>query len=311
MAKAEKVAICGEILPPMKARLVSIVLVLLLATGIPTKAQLDIPQKSPKANISFRVGVTDVTINYCSPAVRGRGIWGKLVPYDKIWRAGANEATTIEISTDITIAGKVLPKGKYGFFLIPAKDGPWTAVFNKVWDQWGAYKYDAEKDALRIQVPAKPLSDVIEHLRYRITEKDIENGMIVMEWERRQVAIPFFTDAVNLSMQNVEHALKLAKDEDRWWMNIEAAEFLLDHYCDANLALEYANASIKLKPTVRNYWVKAQILAWKKDLLGAVAAANEATILSSIKGNSEETEYYNSIKEQLEANKLKWAQGNY
>lgn len=292
----------------MKARFVSLVLVLLLATGIPTKAQLDIPQKSPKANISFRVGVTDVTINYCSPAVRGRGIWGKLVPYDKIWRAGANEATTIEISTDITIAGKVLPKGKYGFFLIPAKDGPWTAVFNKVWDQWGAYKYDAEKDALRIQVPAKPITDVIEHLRYRITEKDIENGMIVMEWERRQITIPFFTDAVNLSMQNVENALKLAKEEDKWWMNIEAAEFLLDHYCDANLALKYANASLELKPTVRNHWAKAKILAWKNDLVGAIAEADKAMELGT-KGNKEEQEYFVSIKEQLNAGLQRWQKG--
>lgn len=295
----------------MKTRFVSLIAFIFWAASIPAFAQLDIPQKSPKANISFRVGVTDVAINYCSPAVRGRGIWGKLVPYDKIWRAGANEATTIEISTNITIMGTVLPKGKYGFFLIPSKDGPWTAVFNKVWDQWGAYNYESDKDALRIQIPVKSLTDVVEHLRYRITEKDIENGMIIMEWERRQIVIPFFTDAVNLSIQNVENALKLAKEEDKWWMNIEAAEFLLDHYCDVNLALEYANASIKLKPTVRNYWVKAQLLAWKKDLLGAVAAANEATLLSSIKGNSEETEYYNSIKEQLEASKLKWGQGNY
>ncbi len=296
---------------PMKTLFVSLLVFVQLLAFIPSNAQLDIPQKSPKANISFRVGVTDVTITYCSPAVRGRGIWGKLVPYDKVWRAGANEATVIEISTDITISGTVLLKGKYGFFLIPSKEGTWTAVFNKVWDQWGAYKYDANKDALRIQVQAKPLTEVVEHLRYRITEKDIENGVIVMEWERRQVIIPFTTDAVNLSMENVQRALKAAKEEDKWWMNIEAAEFLLDHYCDVNLALEYTNASIQLKPTVRNYWVKAQLLAWKKDLSGAIAAADEATKLSTIKGNSEEKEYYTTIKEELEAHKLKWAKGNY
>lgn len=292
----------------MKARFVCPLLALLLAIGIPAKAQLDIPQKSPKATISFRVGVTDVTINYCSPAVRGRGIWGKLVPYDKIWRAGANEATTIEISTDITLMGTILPKGKYGFFLIPAKEGPWTAVFNKVWDQWGAYSYNADKDALRIAVQAKSLSDVVEHLRYRITEKDIENGLIVLEWERKQVLIPFTTDAVNHTLQNVEKALAQAKEEDRWWINIEAAEFLLDNFCDAHLALSYTEASIKLKPTARNHWAKAQILAWKNNLAGAIAAANKATELGT-KGDKEEKEYYASIKEQLTASIQSWQKG--
>lgn len=292
----------------MKAPLASLFVFLFLVVHMPSQAQLDIPQKSPKATISFRVGNTDVTIDYCSPGVRGRGIWGKLVPYDKIWRAGANEATTVTISTDIIFGGSILPKGKYGFFLIPSKDGPWTAVFNKVWDQWGAYNYDKTYDALRLQVEAKPLTEVAEHLRYRITERDIENGLIVMEWERKQVLIPFTTDAMNQTLLNVETALKLAQEEDKWWMNIEAAEFLLDNFCDVNLGLVYANASIELKPTVRNYWVKAQLLAWKNDLPGAIAAADKATELS-IKATKDEKEYYASIKEQLESAKNKWEKG--
>jgi tetratricopeptide (TPR) repeat protein len=268
------------------------------------QAQLDVPQKSPKANISFRVGITDVTINYCSPAVRGRGIWGKLVPYDKVWRAGANEATTVEFSTEIVMSGVVLPKGKYGLFLIPSKNGSWTAIFNKVWDQWGAYNYDEIKDALRIPIEAKSLTEVVEHLRYRITEKDIENGIIIMEWERKQVIIPFATDAINQSMNNIEKALKTAKDQDKWWLHMEAAELQLDHYCNVDLALAHANTSIKLKPTVRGYWGKARALAWKQDYAGAIAATEKAKTLSAT--NNEEKEYYASVKEQLEASLKEW-----
>lgn len=270
----------------------------------PAQAQLDIPQKSPKANISFRVGVTDVTINYCSPAVRGRGIWGKLVPFDKVWRAGANEATTIDFSTNITVGGVVLPKGKYGFFLIPSKSGNWTAIFNKVWDQWGAYDYEAEKDALRVSIEVKNLTEVVEHLRYRITEKNIENGLIVMEWERKQIILPFATDAINQSMENIEKALKSAKEEDKWWMHIEAAELQLEHYCDVNIGLAHTNASIALKPTVRNYWAKAQLMAWKKDYVAAIAAADKALELSNT--NKEEKDFYASIKGQIEAETQIW-----
>lgn len=267
-------------------------------------AQLDIPQKSPKANVSFRVGLTDVTITYSSPAVRGRGIWGKLVPYDKVWRAGANEATTIEFSTDVTVGGKLLPKGKYGLFLIPAREGVWIAIFNKVWDQWGAYQYEHTKDALRAQVAVKNLNEVVEHLRYRITEKDIENGVVVMEWERKQVSIPFFTDAITMTMANVEKALKTAKETDKWWIHIEAAEFLLEYNCDLDDAMAYTDASIALKPCVRNYWAKARLLAQKKDYAGALAAAEKAT--SYGKSNKEETEYYASVKNPLTAAMQQW-----
>lgn len=267
-------------------------------------AQLDIPQKSPKANVALRVGLTDVAIQYSSPAVRGRGIWGKLVPYDKVWRAGANEATVVEFSTNVSIGGKSLPKGKYSLFLIPAKDGNWTAIFNKVWDQWGAYQYDQSKDELRISVTAKNLSDIVENLRYRITTKSVEHGMIVMEWERKQITIPFATDAINLTIKNVNEALKTAPEKDKWWINAEAAEFLVENNGDMDKALNYANQSIQLKSCVRNYWVKAQILAKKQDMAGALAAADKALALS--KKDEQEKEFYASVKSQMDAATQQW-----
>src|SRR5688572_3927170 len=101
---------------------------------------ITLPRVSPKASVSYTIGLTDVEIHYGSPAVKGRPVWGSLVPYDKIWRAGANEATTIEFSTDVNMEGQTLRAGKYALFIIPGETD-WTIIFNKKHDQWGAFGY--------------------------------------------------------------------------------------------------------------------------------------------------------------------------
>ena len=121
-----------------KTILSGLIAVLFLSTGF--AQELELPRKSPKASISYSVGLTDITINYSSPSVRERAVWGKLVPWGKVWRAGANEATTVEFSTDVYVEGELLPAGKYSFFLIPKKEEKWTAIFNKVAYQLGAYE---------------------------------------------------------------------------------------------------------------------------------------------------------------------------
>ncbi len=113
------------------------------------------PRVSPKASLKQTVGLTDITITYSRPGVKGRKIWGGLVPYGKVWRTGANEATTFEVSDDVTIDGKPLPKGIYSLHTIPGPD-QWTIIFNKVANQWGSFNYDESKDALRVTaVPQK------------------------------------------------------------------------------------------------------------------------------------------------------------
>ena len=140
---------------------------------------------SPKASVMQTVGFTDVTIDYSRPGVKGRTIWGALVPYNKVWRAGANEATTINFSTDVTIEGKSLPAGKYGFFTIPNKDS-WTLIFNKVADQWGAFQYNEAEDALRVTV--KPESNNFqEWLAYTITKTGDKSAVVSLEWEKLKV----------------------------------------------------------------------------------------------------------------------------
>ena len=125
-----------------------------------------------------------ITIHYSKPSVKGRTIWGALVPYDSVWRAGANEATTFETDKDIKIEDQLLPAGKYGFFLLPRKNGAWTAIFNKVAKQWGAFKYDSTKDQLRVEVKVKTVDQPVETLNYQITRKGFS-----LNWERISVPV--------------------------------------------------------------------------------------------------------------------------
>ncbi|MEG1589316.1 DUF2911 domain-containing protein [Chryseobacterium sp.] len=139
---------------------------------------------SPPATATEKIKDATITIEYNSPSVKGRTIWGDLVAYDKVWRAGANDATTFETDKDITVQGKKLPAGKYSFFLIPKKSGTWTAIFNKEPKQWGAYKYEEAKDALRVDVKTKALPATQEALVYKVNK----NGF-TMDWDKISVPV--------------------------------------------------------------------------------------------------------------------------
>ena len=127
---------------------------------------------SPKETTTGEINGVEVSINYCAPSVKGRKIWGELVPYDKIWRAGANEATTMEFGKDISIQNNKLPAGKYSFFVIPNKE-KCTLIFNNDFKQWGSYNYSMDKDQLRIDVRPILNSKGIEKLVYEISDKTI------------------------------------------------------------------------------------------------------------------------------------------
>ncbi|SMB99215.1 conserved hypothetical protein [Hymenobacter roseosalivarius DSM 11622] len=138
---------------------------------------------SPPATVSTTVGAAKITVDYSRPSMKGRKIFGALEPYGKVWRTGANEATTFEASQAVTINGQALPAGKYALFTIPGEQ-EWTIIFNKTAEQWGAYKYDEKQDALRVKVkPTKPAQPVEQ-----FTIKADKAGTIMMTWENSQVA---------------------------------------------------------------------------------------------------------------------------
>ena len=139
---------------------------------------------SPAATAKGNINGAEITINYNSPSVKGREIWGKLVPYGKVWRAGADEATTFETSKDITVGGQKLPSGKYSFFVIPEKDKA-TIIFNTESKQWGAYDYDIKKDKLRINVKPQAQYDSTERLTYAVNKDNM-----TLSWEKWNLVVP-------------------------------------------------------------------------------------------------------------------------
>jgi hypothetical protein len=149
-------------------------------SGMAAFAQMDSkkPLASPRDSVSGMAGSATLTINYGSPSVKGRKIWGGLEKYGVVWRAGANEATTFTTDKDIMVEGHALPAGKYGFFLIPSK-GKWTVIFNSVPNQWGAFKYDSTKDVLRVMVKARKAAMPHERLVYVIDPKGF-----AMDWDQ-------------------------------------------------------------------------------------------------------------------------------
>lgn len=142
---------------------------------------------SPKAMVKQTIGFTDVIIDYSRPGVKGRTIWGNLVAYNVVWRAGADEATKITFGSDVIINGKKLKAGSYSFFVIPTKNS-WTIIFNKVATQWGAFEYNEAEDALRIEVKTEE-GNFQEWLAYTITKRVDNSAIIRLEWEK--IKVPF------------------------------------------------------------------------------------------------------------------------
>lgn len=158
--------------------------VYLLTLVVSVFAQAQDKKASPAETAKGTINGSEITINYGSPSVRGRVIWGELVPYGKVWRAGANEATTFETSKDITVAGQKLPAGKYALFVIPEKDNI-TVIFNKDTKQWGAYDYDAKKDQLRVKVEPKAKPESTEKMSFSINKDNV-----TLSWDKWDIPIP-------------------------------------------------------------------------------------------------------------------------
>ncbi|MCP4654159.1 MAG: DUF2911 domain-containing protein [bacterium] len=210
------------------------------------------PRLSPSASVSQIAGITEIAITYARPSVKERAIWGELVPYDKVWRAGANEATTFAVSTDATVEGKPLAAGKYSLFTIPGKD-KWTIIFNKVAEQWGAYQYDAAQDALRVEVKPTPAPFTELHT-FRIDEVTATSARVVLHWEKLEVSFRVEVDTTKLAY---EQALKDAADD------AEAAFGWARHFYAENVhtekALEWVDAAVAAGPSYWNLSAQARL----------------------------------------------------
>jgi Protein of unknown function (DUF2911) len=258
-----------------KNRLVQLLAVLTLTAAF-CNAQstlLDLPRPSQHAVVMQRIGVTDITINYHRPLTNGRKIFGGLVPYGAVWRAGANENTTITFPNPVTIEGQSLDAGTYGLHMIPTED-QWTIIFSKMHTAWGSFSYDQKEDALRVTV--KPAtSDFHDALAYDFDQVKPDSAVVVMSWDK--VAVPFkvgvnVNEAVDASLQKQMRGL-VQYTWDAW---NDAATYMVDNKGNLNEALADADKSIQNEERFENVMTKAQIL----DALGrkdeAATARNKA-----------------------------------
>jgi len=218
---------------------------------------LNLPAQSQLAEVSQKVGITDITIKYHRPLVKNRKIWGGLVPLRSVWRAGANENTTITFSDPVQIEGKSLDKGTYGLHMIPNSD-EWTIIFSKNSTSWGSFTYDQAEDALRVTVKPK-VADVHNALTYEFGELQPESAVIEMEWEK--ILVPF---KVSVDVQDVmETSLKkqLRNFAQYTWEGWnDAANYLLAEKIALADALTYADRSIENEDRYENELTKSRVL---------------------------------------------------
>jgi len=245
--------------------------------------KLDLPRPSPKGSATQTVGLTDISIVYSSPSVRGRKIWGEVVPFDELWRAGANECTRVTFSTPVSIEGKPVAAGSYCLFLLPQKSG-WTFILSKNTEQWGAGDYKQSEDALRVPAAASTVP-LRERLAFAIVDFDDEKGALVMEWETQRVAVKFTTG----TREKVLSQIRALKGDD-WKPYNAAARYLLGAGIEPALAMQLADRSIKLKEEWNNVWTRAQLLHAAGKNAEAVAAAQRAQTLGKASKNFFEAE---------------------
>ncbi len=234
---------------------------------------MKMPRPSQKSVFTQTVGVTDVTVTYSRPGVKGRQVFGGLVPYDKVWRTGANEATMISFSDDVTVNGQKLAKGTYSLHTIPGKD-EWTIVFNSVADQWGSYSYDMAKDVLRVKSKVEK-APFTEWLTVEVPELSPESAKFAIRWEN--IAVPFTvnTDSINKTLVNARAAMATAKADD-WRTPYSAASFAFDNNIPGSDASMWIDQSIKANATIANLYLKARMQAKAGDKAGAIKTAEMA-----------------------------------
>jgi hypothetical protein len=297
----------------------------------PPKVRL--PQASQSATISQTIGITDLTITYHRPAVKGRPLWGDvpadklttlktatgqpatteatldgapgsgkdypLVPNGHVWRAGANEATKFTVTDDVLINGQKLPAGSYSLHAIPGKD-EWTLIFNKKADQWGSYNYDAKEDALRVKVKPLLTAESQEVLSYEIPQVTANTAQVRIRWEK--VAVPFTVEVPNQDalVRSKIDALVAANPND-WQVPLAVANayFNDDKFEDA---LKWAEQSIRVKETFQNLRTKAMLLYYMGKKPEAFAVADQAVARG--KADGQDTTRFEKQLADLKAGKM-------
>ncbi|MBC7930697.1 MAG: DUF2911 domain-containing protein [Rubrivivax sp.] len=273
-------------------------LFLIASLAVAASAQLRTPRPSPKGSAMQTVGVTDITITYSRPSVKGRTIWGDapagavttaatlddsrtrakdaaIVPYGHVWRTGANEATQFIVTDDVLVNGQPLKAGTYSLHSIPGRD-EWTIIFNSDAGQWGSFAYDEKKDVLRVKTKPAPAAESQELLTFSIDPTGESTAKIAIRWEK--IVVPFtveIKDVKALTVEKMRAAVAAAKPDD-FQTRAQAASFALQNKLNVEEAMGWLDQSIKIKETMGNVGLKARVLAEQGKTAEAIAAGEKA-----------------------------------
>ncbi|HXJ88565.1 MAG TPA: DUF2911 domain-containing protein [Candidatus Binatia bacterium] len=240
---------------------------------------LNLPRASQHALVSQRIGITDITINYHRPLANGRQIWGRVVPYGQVWRAGANENTTITFTDPVTIEGQALEKGTYGLHMIPG-ESEWTVIFSKNATSWGSFTYKQDEDALRVKVKPQT-AEMRDALVYDFNDVKPDAAVVTMSWEK--VTVPFkvhvnVNDIVTASIHQQVHGM----NQYYWEGWDDAAQYFLVNKINLDEALKYEDQSIQNEERYDNLMSKSKIL----DAMGRKQDADSLRVKALDKANA-------------------------
>ena len=246
---------------------------------------LDLPRDSQHAIVVQRIGLTDIKVSYHRPLVKERKIWGKVVPYDSVWRAGANENTTVLFADPVTIEGKPLEAGTYGLHMIP-NEKEWTVIFSRNSTSWGAFTYSQEEDALRVTVKPQT-AEFHEALAYDFDDVKADSAVLTMRWEKVAVPVKIGVNTNEIVQASLRKQLRgLAQYTWDGWD--DAANYLVTNKLNMEDALKYCDRSIQVEERFDNLHTKSIVLT----ALGRKDEAEKTLNLALTKANAQQMHSY-------------------
>lgn len=240
--------------------------------------QIAFPVASPPATLKQRVGITDIEVTYARPSMKGRKIFGGLVPYGQVWRTGADKATKISFSTAVKLNGTDIPAGTYELHTIPGET-EWTVIIHKDMGQWGSYTYDQKNDVARIAARPVAVPSAVETFSIGVSGIKNDSATLYLLWENTRVPVALKTDLVGMLQPQIEAVMTSAAEKKPY---MQAAMFYYENNLDLDKALAWMDAGLAGQPNA--FWMiyrKGLILAKKGDKAGALAAAQRSIELAS------------------------------
>lgn len=257
------------------------------------------PRTNPPGVVRQRVGVTDIEVRYNRPSVKGREIFGALVPYGQVWRTGSDEATTVTFSTAATVGGAPIPAGTYELFTVPGRD-QWIVIVHKHMSQWGSYRYDPANDVARVRVTPVTLASAVENFTVSIDDVTSRTSVLNLTWDRTRVPVLITVDTVGLTVPRIEAAMR-ADGRKPYFL---AAMFYFENDLDLEQAAAWMAAALAESPGhIGMLYRQALILEKKGDREGAIAAAR-ASLAGAATAARELREEYTSLNTALLARLL-------